>query len=85
LTARLPVSRCVAQYTPDFGYEMGFSQTASSTVLTVVRPIAHATWPISTTGPTWMAFATGTAGSNSLSYHSSSSELHGVGDGWVRI
>ena len=42
-------------------------QTSSQTVLVFTRPLAHATWPISTTGSTNMVWAYG--GSNSFVQH----------------
>ena len=70
------------QFDPEFAapgsWAISYTQSSTTTVLTVVRPIAHPQWPISTTGPTTMAFATGTAGSNTLSYHTSDPDLRGV-------
>jgi hypothetical protein len=57
------------QFNPGFSsFELSFSQDATSTRLNIVRPIAHPTWPINTTGPTNVVFATGNG--NVLAYHS---------------
>lgn len=44
-------------------WHVGYSQSSSSTTLTVVRPLAHATHPIPATGPAQVIFGTGPSSS----------------------
>jgi hypothetical protein len=60
------------QFDPGFtagASRVSFTQSGTSTTLVMVRPIAHDTWPISTTGPTNIVFASGTG--NSFGRHGS--------------